>query len=542
VVRPRFVRAGVVASVLAIAAVALPLPAKAASSASTVVPRHHHNILFVLTDDMALGDLSAMPETQALLADHGATFDNYFVNSSACCPSRATTLRGQFEHNTGVLSNGGANGGFEKAYRSGIEHDTIATRLQKAGYRTGLFGKYLNGYPNSAPETYVPPGWTDWASPVKGNAYGEYDYTLNQNGTLHSYGHDAASYGTDVYMGLANQFIRDSADAKHPFFAYVSVYAPHEPATPAPPDLPAFAGTAVPRTPAYNQADVSAMPRFVRELPPLDATSQAQIDTLARLRLQSLQAVDRGVASLVDTLRSVGELHDTDIVFTSDNGFHLGQHRLPAGKLTAYDTDIHVPLLVRGPGIAPASHVRAMAGNVDLAPTFAAMAHVHAASFTDGRSLLEVARQAPGASRRWRQAYLVEHRNVVGTSNPARPKAEAGGLALEPPDPDESVTTTVTMPASKLKDRSHMAHDAHIVDYDAVRTSRYLYVKYSDGERELYDVRADPEEIHNLAGASAVRSVETLLDRQLEDLRHCEAGGCRRADARTLRELASQSA
>src|SRR4051794_20925581 len=181
---------------------------------------------------MALGDLAAMPETVALLADGGATFDNYFVNSSACCPSRATTLRGQYEHNTGVLSNGGANGGFEKAYRSGIEHDTIATRLQHAGYRTGLFGKYLNGYPNSAPETYVPPGWTDWASPVRGNAYGEYDYTLNENGTLRSYGHDPASYGTDVSMRLARQFVTDAAQAHSPFFAYVSVYAPHEPATP----------------------------------------------------------------------------------------------------------------------------------------------------------------------------------------------------------------------------------------------------------------------------------------------------------------------
>lgn len=124
-----------------------------------------HNILFVLTDDMALGDLAFMPNTQALIADQGATFDNYFVNSSVCCPSRATTLRGQYEHNTGVLSNGGSNGGFEKAYRSGIERDTIATHLQHAGYQTGLFGKYLNGYPNSAPETYVPPGWNDWASP-----------------------------------------------------------------------------------------------------------------------------------------------------------------------------------------------------------------------------------------------------------------------------------------------------------------------------------------------------------------------------------------
>jgi arylsulfatase A-like enzyme len=531
---------GTVAVTVVLAGVVLvaPPPASAASSG----PKPQRNILFVLTDDMALGDLTAMPQTTALIGDRGATFDNYFVNSSACCPSRATTLRGQYEHNTGVLSNGGSNGGFEKAYRSGIEHDTIATRLQRAGYRTGLFGKYLNGYPNSAPETYVPPGWTDWASPVRGNAYGEYDYTLNQNGTLHAYGNDAASYGTDVYMGLARQFITDSTQANRPFFAYVSVYAPHEPSTPATQDTTSFAGVTVPRTPAYDQADVSAMPRFVRELPPLDPAAQADIDTLARLRLQSLQAVDRGVASLVDTLRSTGQLANTDIVFTSDNGFHLGQHRLPAGKLTAYDTDIHVPLLVRGPGIAAGTHVGAITGNVDLAPTFAAMAHVAQAPFTDGRSLLRLARGTPGARRDWRQAYLVEHRNVVGTSNPPRPKAEAGGLALEPQDPDQAGVPTATNPASKLKDRSHMAHDAHITNYDAIRTPRYLYVSYRDGEHELYDLRSDPEEIHNLAGVAADHTVESLLDQQLAQLRHCRAGACRAAESQTLRQLAARSA
>jgi N-acetylglucosamine-6-sulfatase len=181
-----------------------------------------------------------------------------------------------------------------------------------------------------------------------------------------------------------------------------------------------------------------------------------------------------------------------------------------------------------------------LTGNVDLAPTFAAMAQVHPASFTDGRSLLAAARHAPRSTRRWRQAYLVEHRNVVGTSKPPRPKAEAGGLALEPPDPDQGTTATATATASKLKDRSHMARDAHITDYDAVRTARYLYVKYADGEHELYDLRADPEEIHNLAGTSPARSVETLLDRQLEQLRHCDAGGCRRAESRTLRQIAAQ--
>ena len=412
VARPRSLGAvALVVLVVAVASITATLPAGAASTkpaaAGTGTP--HRNILFVLTDDMALGDLAYMPNTRALIGDRGATFDNYFVNSSVCCPSRATTLRGQYEHNTGVLSNGGSNGGFEKAYRSGIEKDTIATHLHAAGYRTGLFGKYLNGYPNGAPETYVPPGWTDWASPVRGNAYGEYDYTLNENRVLHEYGHSADAYGTDVYVGLADQFIRDASTAGKPFFAYVSVYAPHEPATPAPGDVGAFPDAHVPRTASFNQADVTGMPKFVNELPLLTPDEITSIDTLQRLRLESLQAVDRGVATLVDTLRATHHLADTDIVFASDNGFHLGQHRLPAGKLTAYDTDIRVPLLIRGPGIAAGRHVRALTGNVDLTATFAAMAGIKPPHFSDGRSLVAAAR-GQRTAHEWRQAYLVEHR------------------------------------------------------------------------------------------------------------------------------------
>lgn len=531
VVRPRSLCA--VALVVLVGAVesfaAIP-PAVAAS-------RPRHNILFVLTDDMALGDLAFMPNTRALIADQGATFNNYFVNSSVCCPSRATTLRGQYEHNTGVLSNGGSNGGFEKAYTSGIERDTIATHLHRAGYQTGLFGKYLNGYPNGAPETYVPPGWTDWASPVRGNAYGEYDYTLNENHVLRDYGHASNAYGTDVYVGLADQFIRTASAAGSPFFAYVSVYAPHEPATPAPTDVGTFPDAQVPRTASFNQADVSGMPKFVSSLPVLTPDEITSIDTLQRLRLESLQAVDRGVATLIATLRATHQLANTDIVFASDNGFHLGQHRLPAGKLTAYDTDIRVPLLIRGPGIAAGSHVRALTGNVDLTATFASMAGIKPPSFNDGRSLVRAAKGQ--SSSRWRHAYLIEHRNVTGTSNPPRVRTK---LPLEPDDPDQATKTAAPGAASKLHDRTNMARDAHIPDYDAVRTTRYLYVKYADGEHELYDTRKDPEEIHNLTATGVDRRIETLLDRQLEELRHCAGNACRAAEARTPQQLAARAA
>ena len=187
-----------------------------------------------------------------------------------------------------------------------------------------------------------------------------------------------------------------------PFFAYVNVYAPHSPAHPADADRNSFADLATPHTDAYNQADVSKMPSFVRSLPEFTSQEEHTITRLHRRRIESLQAVDRGIARLVTTLRSTKQLDNTYIIFTSDNGFHLGDHRLPGGKGTAYDTDIHVPLFVTGPGIRAGAHPTRFAGNVDLAPTLAELAGVESPEFTDGRSLVPLLMGEP--TYEWRHA------------------------------------------------------------------------------------------------------------------------------------------
>ena len=255
----------------------------------------------MLTDDQDLATLADMPHTLSRIGRQGATFDNAFVSNSLCCPSRTTILRGQYAHNTGVLSNGGGNGGFEIAHTAGIESDTIATRLHDSGYATGLFGKYLNEYPGTAGATYVPPGWTDFASPVSGRPYHQYDYDLNENGMRRHYGRTRSDYGTDVYMDLAQKFIQKSMDRDKPFLAYVSLYAPHLPSIPASQDVSLFASRTAPRTPTFDQADVSRMPGFIRGLPTFTSPETAAIDRLYRQRIRSLQAVDRGVARLVKT-------------------------------------------------------------------------------------------------------------------------------------------------------------------------------------------------------------------------------------------------
>jgi arylsulfatase A-like enzyme len=513
-------------ALVAIVAATVPLARRRAAATTPRKAAHRPNILFVLADDLDLAEMRFMPHVQALIGRHGTTFDQYLVSNSECCPSRATTLRGQYSHNTGVWSNGGDNGGFERAYANGIEQDTIATRLHRAGYRTALAGKYLNGYPNGAPPDDVPPGWDDWASAVFGNPYAEYGYVLNENQTYHVYRRDPRDYGTTVYVRLTDRFIRGAARARQPFFAYLAVYAPHQPATPAPQDLDRFPLAIAPRTPSFDQLDVSRSPSYVRDLPQFSPEETQAIDTLYRDRIRSLQAVDRGVAKLVTTLRATKQLDDTYVVFASDNGFHLGQHRMPAGKQTPYEPDVHVPLMVRGPGVEANAHVTRLAGNTDLAPTFEAMAGVRAPSFTDGRSLLPLLRgDAPG---HWRRSYLLEHRVESGVTHPAR-TMPAKGSTLEPPDPDQAGKDGRPR---EIRDSMLLNRGAEIPDYDGVRTSRYTYVRYTSGDRELYDLVRDPDEVHNLAGTRP--TLERALAARIDDLRHCEARACRRAEDRSV--------
>jgi arylsulfatase A-like enzyme len=463
------------------------------------------NILFVLTDDLDLGELAQMPTLQKKLVQQGVTFNNSFVSVSLCCPSRVTTLRGQYSHTSGVKTNGGSNGGFATAFTNGVEASTVATWLRAAGYRTGLMGKYLNGYPNTAGNTYVPPGWDEWYSSVQGNPYSEYNYTLNENGTLVAYGNRARDYGTTVYVKKTQEFVTRAAQAGKPFFAYLSVYAPHAPSTPAPQDVDKFPGATAPRTPNYNEADVSDKPAWVQAKPLLNATKQANIDAKYRKRIQSLQAVDRSISKLITTLKNNGQLANTYIVFTSDNGFHLGQHRLPQGKQTAYEEDIHVPLIVRGPGVPKGATRNHIVGNVDYAPTFAALGSATVPAFVDGRSFAPLLRANPPAVSTWRQRYLVEHWTQAG--------AEAAGTGPQEPADDDQVAA----PANGIP------------EFHALRTSRYTYVEYVTGEKELYDHAVDPYELNNIA-SSASPTLLAQLHTQLGALQSCAGAACRTAE------------
>ena len=477
------------------------------------VSRARPNIIFVLTDDLDrnLGTLEQLPKLKAMLAGQGLTFTNMFVTESLCCPSRSSIQRSQYVHNHQVLGNAPPDGGFQKFYNLKEDQSTVATWLKAAGYHTGYMGKYLNGYPDTAAPNYVPPGWDVWNSPAAGNPYSEFNYTLNENGTLVKHGNQPEDYLTDVLSQKAEGFIRQSAANRQPFFLFVATYAPHQPATPAPRHANAFPGKQAPRLPSYNETDVTDKPAWVQSRPLLLPAAQRQMDNLYRRRLQSMLAVQELIEHLLDTLRTTGQLENTYLFFTSDNGFHLGEHRLRAGKLTAYEEDIRVPLFVRGPGVPSGREREEFVGNLDLAQTFAALANASVPDFVDGRSLVPLLRDGSKPDR-WRGAFLIEQEEVH--FNQGNVRAQRRQQVLEPLD---------------LSEMQMAAAQQGIPAYAALRTPTHSYVVYSTGERELYDLRADPYQLNNII-TKADRGLVDRLDAWLKAYQKCRGADCRSAD------------
>ncbi|NBE98370.1 sulfatase [Nonomuraea sp. KC401] len=447
------------------------------------VPRP--NIVFVLADDLETGTLGHFPNITRHLVHQGASFDRYFATNPWCCPSRASTLRSQYVHSHRVWTNTAPEGGFDRFHAQGLERSTIGTWMKQAGYRTALMGKYLNHYPGvTAQETYVPPGWDEWAVPVR-KLYQEYGYRLNENGRVADYGWSESDYLTDVLSRKARDFVTASKD---PFFLYLAPIPPHNPANPAPRHAGAFPDAMAPRSPSFDQEDVSREPLWVRELPRIGPAGAENIDERFRARLRAMLGVDDLVGSLVKALRESGKLGDTYIFFASDNGFHLGTHRLRRGKTTPFEEAVRVPLVVRGPGVAAGSRIDPLTSAVDLPATFAALGGAPLPPFAEGRSLVPLLGGHPPAQ--WRRNVLVEF---------ARPANRAS------------------------------ARQTPVPGYRALRTDRYTYVRYDTGERQLYDLHADPYQLDNLA-ASADPALLAGLERRLQAMMACSGATCRQAD------------
>ena len=450
-------------------------------------PGQRPNIVFVLTDDLSMDLLPYMPQVQALQS-RGITFDNYFVSDSLCCPSRSSIFTGNFPHDTGVFTNSGPGGGIRAFYNHGDEDKTFNLALQRAGYRTAMMGKYLNGYlagPRRSPlaTSDVPPGWNEWD--VAGWGYNEFDYNLDENGTVHHFGHNPNDYLTSVIARRGVRFIDSSGDSGQPFFLELATFAPHSPYTPAPRDKHDFPGLQAPRPPNFDVLPTNP-PNWLAGRGPLTDRQLRKNDRAFRRRAQAVQSVDRMIATIEAALAARDLTNDTYVVFSSDNGLHTGEYRLMPGKLTAFDTDIHVPLVIAGPGVAPGAHTAAMAENVDLASTFAAIGQTTLPS--DGHSLMPLLTGAVLSG--WRNAILVEHHGPADSLD----------------DPDRQTSISGNPPT-----------------YEAMRTPGFLYVEYANGEREFYDLRSGPYELQNLASElTAAQAAD--LHAELTRLENCHDG------------------
>lgn len=490
----------------------VPLP----TAQVTVIPKSDRpNIILILTDDLdrKLNSIDYMPNLQKLMVQQGFSFKDFFITTPTCCPSRTTILRGQYTHNHEIFTSSAVNG-FQRFYLLNYDSSTLATWLQAAGYETIFLGKYLNGYPIRLDREYVPQGWDEWFSPGRGKPYTGFKYTLNANGTLITYANQPEHYLLDVLSIQMDGFLRAPERVDAPFFMFFAPYQPHEPATPAPRHENLFSDLQAPRTESFNEADVLDKPDGVRYQPQLTAEQINDLDDLYRNRLRSLQSVDEMIAKMFAALEETGQLDNTYIIFTSDNGYHLGQHRLFAGKSTPYEEDINVPFVIFGPDI-PANTVSEgyLAGNVDVAPTITELAGVIPPAMLEGRSLLPLFRVNPPAPEDWRQAYLLEY---YKSSSEQEESADADG-ALEPADPDATLAISPTLA------------------YHGLRTNQYTYVEYANGFVELYDMSLDPDQLENIASTADPQLI-AALSAWLKDLYACKLDSCREIESRSLPE------
>jgi arylsulfatase A-like enzyme len=438
-----------------------PMPSPAAASSS------RPNLVLIVTDDQRWDTLFAMPNVRHLLGDHGVTFSNAFVTTPVCCPARSSILTGEYSRNTGVLDNEGPKGG-AVAFD---DRSTLATWLSSAGYDTALVGKYLNEYPQLG-RCYVPPGWHDWNAIATGPFDHYYGYALSENGHLVWHGSTPQDYQTTVLTGLATSFIRQ---ADRPFFLYFAPSAPHRPANAPESDDDYFTPPPPFHPPSYDERNVSDKPWSGR-VAPLDAEQRQLISGIRTHQLASLRALDRAIGRLVAAIQAKGELDNTVIAFTSDNGFLWGEHRL-VSKAWPYEESIRVPMVFRVPWMAQGDgrtddH---LALNIDLASTFSQLAGVQPELPQDGRSLVPLLRADPSSAQQapWRHAFDVEW---LGR--------DLSGKGGTPP-------------------------------YEGIRTQRYVYVEYTNGWKELYDLRTDPYELRNRAQDPSWSSLRRRLAARL---------------------------
>jgi arylsulfatase A-like enzyme len=421
--------------------------------------------------------------------------------------------------------------------------NTLPAWLDDAGYRTAAIGKWLNGYGSLDAHGEVPKGFDVWRGLLDVSAYDYYNYLMNEDGAVRAWGDEdfatklvkfsriqvddepdslasifaalaeqfgpppydywgtqkPRNYSPDVTGEMATRLVRGERNARKPFFIWWSPAAPHREDVsttlmgrpgpdprPAPRYIDESEELTLPEGPNFNHAGTGPQPENLNAAGPLDQGDVDQLNLDYQGRAGSLMAVDDHVAEMVRTLRETHQLKNTVIMFLSDNGWLQGEHRIPGDKYLPYDESLKVPLIVRGPGIPQGQKVTGQISNIDFAPTLLDFANATAGRTMDGLSLL--------------------------------PTIE---------DPDERPNRALGIEAPSPLFTGQIPVNGWDRPYEGVRTDRYTFVEYTEsGDRQLFDRRSDPHELHNLAGEAAYSDIEARLAEKAQELSECAGREC----------------
>ena len=520
--RPLTVFAAVATVVVALGAA---LAARQAESAA--LP----NVVFFLTDDQTASEMAALPYTQALIANQGVSFNRAYASYPLCCPARASLLSGRYMHNHGVRGNLDPLGGWSRFVPS--EASALPVRTRQRGYYNVQVGKYMNGYTaTSIPPLYIPPGWDEWYGKVSGDPLLYFNYPMveregpGKQAKVVFYGGNPGDYATDVFRDKALGFLRNVTGAQQPFMMNVWFNAPHGPFEPAPRHLNVHSATRLPNLPGFNEKDISDKPAWLRKQAKrrLGKGWRRVIATERRRRYEQLLAVDEAVATIVNDLAGRGLLQNTYVIFASDNGFFRGEHRIAGGKYLPHEPSARVPLMIRGPGI-PIGVSEELVSLEDVAQT---ILHISGGfdPALDGRTLLPYAQNpslrstrpilheadtGPGGGHGSFGPSRGEQAGVAATRAGVAGRRGVKNLEQEPdPIASRAVPSGNSAPA-----------------YRAIRTDRYLYVLYANGQSELYDMLKDPAQLNSVATDPRYRRVRKWLLNKLIPLSACAGDSCR---------------
>jgi arylsulfatase A-like enzyme len=551
----RSTRLALAAGLLALLCLVTVVAQRSSATAATPQPP---SFVVIQTDDQTLEGLyatfgqpklQAMPNTLNMIAKRGMTFSRYYVPYPLCCPSRVSLLTGRYAHSHGVKGNIQPNGGyFGFSFRAAMSHN-LATWLQGAGYRTIHVGKFLNGYgdePYDDGKT-VPPGWNAWHTVLKADTnHYFYGYTLNNNGVIEGPYGDSGTwepreygvrddlgcpfaplnglpcyYETDMLTNIAAQELRGTSP-EQPFYLQLDYTAPHgdfrKPAgpEPAPRHYDWFKGAPLPhgRDEGFAEGNVSDKPSFIKEAPYLSLSDIHTYRIYWNKQLEALRSVDDGVKLIMDTLGGLGRLRNTYVIFTSDNGFFFGEHRLIGGKFLAYEPATHLPFLIRGPHIRAGTESGELVSNIDIAPTLLELAGVTPDKSIDGRSMTPFLHDPELRTLRpLLYESFVETSDVAEQGAIAEPGDQTRASARARRDGGGEATASLLAPPK---------------DYEGIRLGPYKYIAWPDGEKELYDIEKDPNELNNLVRIPNYFPIRNFLHRELtERLETCVGRGCR---------------